>query len=454
MRKIIWVVLIAVLLMLPGQSFAQQGQVYFIYASTQYDRRDEAGAYREPLKAEIHWFPLDQPEAERLIEVAPFDLYRLSPDGSHLAFKGIRRDGNFYVLDLNDGKLTTLDYQQPTQEFLSDQYWIKSGSMVWSPDGQKLAFTASEGGNSSARGDVYVYDVQSGGVMKMTGNLTILQSLIVPSSWSPDGQWLVVYGAWSQTDGPTSLVPVFESGVISADGQTFLELANKANTCRLVWSPDMHWLASDTECFAGIGNPTSLMLIPFDPKPVTSDGRREDQFVSPLVLDWGFSSSWSYHYKTPIWKDAHTVIAYRGLEPIMFGNMPDELVKRYTVEGLISFDTQDYSQNALPITVFDSSTVQIGDWYADEPDEKGILAYNPVSNRLLELPKTIQSCPISFALQIEAQGDYVSVLDACSSEERRSQAKITVYETGAYREVFSATAEENEYLLPLGFGKL
>jgi hypothetical protein len=90
----------------------------------------------------------------------------------------------------------------------------------------------------------------------------------------------------------------------------------------------------------------------------------------------------------------------------------------------------------------------LGNWLA-ATGKNGITAVNPINDRLLEFPDTIQTCPISYALQIEAQGDFAAVIDAC--EQPFLPAVIRIYETTSYSEILSITAEEAEFIKPLGF---
>lgn len=62
------------------------------------------------------------------------------------------------------------------------------GTGEWSPDGQKLAF---EGGMDSDNSDLYVYDSASGSVTRMTTG----PALDFGPSWSPDGKYIVHFGA-------------------------------------------------------------------------------------------------------------------------------------------------------------------------------------------------------------------------------------------------------------------
>lgn len=436
-------------LLLPIQNSADADPVYFIYTGTQYRSFNaETGSYNEPMLTEIRWFPLDNPTMVTRVEVPHFYHYALSPSGTHLAFKETDRNGSFYILNLRDQSLTLLDYREPVQEFLNDDHTHRAGSLLWSPDGSKLAFTGSPDGERTTRADVLVYDVSTGRITTMTDSISIVRTLILPSSWSPDGAWLVVYGAWTETEQDGSIRPLFRSGALSADGQQFLELAPSFNTCRLHWSPDMRWLASETSCFAGTGNSSGLLLIPFNPEPVTYNDRRLDEVITPLRLDWYSSGAWNYSYHHPIWKDANTLIAHRRLTPVTFGYLPDEITDEFTARGWISFDVNTYSENAILPNLSDLPTARLGNWLA-AMGENGITAFNPIIDRVLEFPDTIRTCPISYALQIEAQGDYAAVIDAC--EQPFLPAVIRIYETISYNEDLSITANEAEFIKPLGF---
>ena len=63
-------------------------------------------------------------------------------------------------------------------------------SLVWSPDGQTLAFIGAQDGNSS---DLYTYTMADGKIHRLTTG----PAHVYAPSWSPDGKYIVTYGVES-----------------------------------------------------------------------------------------------------------------------------------------------------------------------------------------------------------------------------------------------------------------
>lgn len=146
-----------------------------------------------------------------------YDLkHAVSPDGKWLAFY-TGTDEEPYDISLNlmaipDGSITPISkllspeypgnmravfnyYAQQGYEFDGMHYsakmtfsWAISRIFEWSPDGRFLAFAAQLSGPSS---DLYVYDVQTGEIRRLTDDLRIL----IDVTWSPDGKWLLYENA-------------------------------------------------------------------------------------------------------------------------------------------------------------------------------------------------------------------------------------------------------------------
>lgn len=429
------VVLLSLSMLISFQStVAQDTETGFVYAITKADDT-----------AQIRWFLVNNSLDENVVDVPYFDKYTISPIGTHIAFSE-QGTGLVHILDFRDHSLTTLEYYQPVQEFLWDEHYHRSGTLLWAPEGDRLAFTgmlAPWDGRNKTEADVFIYTLETATLENVTQDIPVIQDAITPASWSPDGQWLILLGAWQEHDNE----PIGRTGALSRDGQTFLELAPGFMTCRLVWSPDMRWLASETACFEGAaGGSSRLMVIPFNPETLEGSDMRIDEAVSPLFLGWE-GSSWIYYYGPPVWVNHHTLITRRRLAPITWGI--ESIEDEFSSQGLIRFDLSTYSEVLFTGADFEELIPKHRDWFLAQSsdDTIGLIAYNPLLEETLHIPESVQMCPPSYALHIEAQGDYIAVMDACHSR----PFAMHVYETTNYETIFSVEMSTDESIRPLGF---
>ena len=97
-----------------------------------------------------------------------------SPSWSPTGAMAIAMRGDIYVVDAPGGE---------PRRVIEDAYAGGNGGPVWSPDGERIAFTS--GGSGFAQ--IGVVDVASGGVTPITYEPNEHGDV----SWSPDGEWLV-----------------------------------------------------------------------------------------------------------------------------------------------------------------------------------------------------------------------------------------------------------------------
>ena len=140
-----------------------------------------------------------------------------SPDGERIVFRA-RREGHFenkfavtyeiYVMDANG-----VNQQRLTNN--RDNEW----SPVWSPDGNRIAFSADRKGNLS-NFEIYVMDADGGNQQRLTVNRIDDSS----PSWSPDGERIAFV---SNRDGPVrDGLPTPDIYVMDADGGNQQKLTN------------------------------------------------------------------------------------------------------------------------------------------------------------------------------------------------------------------------------------
>lgn len=168
----------------------------------------------------------------------PDDVYihdlkhAVSPDGKWLAFHAGSTKTPYNLtlnlLSIPDGtihpitKLFSSTYPKdlgPVADFYEKQgllqvepeYVISQTitGFAWSPDGKYLAFAGQMDGPSS---DLYIYDLQTGTIRRLTDDLYILNGGI---TWSPNGKWLLTTDTTLQMDYASSMLHR-----IKADGAT------------------------------------------------------------------------------------------------------------------------------------------------------------------------------------------------------------------------------------------
>lgn len=440
----------------PSREETRNDEVLLLYVYGQQTTLDDPSQAAQPEISQIRWVSLNTAHQEIVANVPDLAAYMISPDNTHIAFE--EATGQIHILDLLDHSIITLELHDPKYEFLWDEHYLRSGSLLWSPDGTRLAFTGSTMSSEPSNrpeANVYIYDIETGELENPTKSIPI--RAVLPASWSPDSRWLMIYGAWSEkTNAQGYVMPVFGSAAISLDDDRFLELAPGYETCRLQWSPDMQWVASNLGCSAPIGASSGLTLIPFDPEPLEGgyEGfERLDQVISPIVLDWQTSRSWFYYYGSPLWIDDEILVTYRRIGPMTMGLLSEAKATELSSEGLVSFNVQTQSEVLFTGDEFRDTVHKLENWFvtADESGHIGRTAYNPLIDQYLHIPPVVRTCPIQYAMQIDAAGSFVAVLDACYPPDEMAPYAVRIYETEEYKEIVTLEIPDGVYIQPIGF---
>jgi roadblock/LC7 domain-containing protein len=156
-------------------------------------------AYRNGAAAsgsQLVWFDR---EGKSLGVLGPPGIYgggpTLSPDGNRAAVD--RSDAgtgnrNVWVLDVARGVPTRFTFES-----------VQDGSPAWSPNGTRLVFGSARG--AAGTDGLYQKDSSGSGTEEL-----LLQSggLIVPNSWSPDGQYLLYSAPGQKTGSDLWVLPV------------------------------------------------------------------------------------------------------------------------------------------------------------------------------------------------------------------------------------------------------
>jgi Tol biopolymer transport system component len=147
----------------------------------------------------------------------------LSPDGTRLAASRLsatnaENTSDIFIIELSRGAASRVTFDPSI-----------NGSMIWSPDGRRIAFASNRGGNEG------IYVKNASGAGEETPLLTRRDQLFVrPNAWTPDGGTIVYhtlsrdtgYDIWTvPTDGKGEAKPFIvtrfneKGGAVSPDGR-------------------------------------------------------------------------------------------------------------------------------------------------------------------------------------------------------------------------------------------
>ena len=196
-RIALWMAPLAILVLIVG-CFASGPEIVFVSES--------------PQGREIFLLdPVDGATRQLTVGDAVEEHPTLSPDGVRLAYV-TGGTGRLVVTQLELGR------DSSTARVVDGNV---SGSPVWSPEGDRLAFASQKNGGT----ELYVAPIEGGSIVRITEN----EAEERLGDWSPDGEWLV-----------------FDSAGDSSGPGLWLRNVNGVNTIRLtegndnspVWSPD------------------------------------------------------------------------------------------------------------------------------------------------------------------------------------------------------------------------
>lgn len=383
----------------------------------------------DPTRAYLCLLAVSALDEEQCLNLPAFHSYAFSPDYSFLAVRTVE-NGQTLVLNLDTQEQFSLPFCQPLQEFLWDAHSQQSGTLTWSPDSQFLAFTGVETTDSCTvhqLGGIYLYDTQSQETRLLTEDIAHDGAFVTPASWSPDGEWLMLYGAWSEN--PTASEQRFRSAIIARDGSQFREVAPQHPTCRLQWSPDMQWLASNTDCVSPIGTGSRFIAIPFDFAPIEIENSDQplylDYIVHPLQFGQHPINGWQTSYSPPIWLESDILASYREITSVspLNAHLPVETQARYHSSGLAFIGLTTLSEMIL-LDLTGTQTRQHQNFLIIT-DEEGLTVMNIRNNQQRVLALDYAPCLPNDVIQISEQVDFIATLNNCTLEPL--SATITIH---------------------------
>lgn len=162
-------------------------------------------------------------------KIGPAGVFRprISPDGKRVAF-GANSDPDsrdIWVMDIARSVQTRFTFG-PSANI----------SPVWSPDGSRIAFASGR----QSGDDIYVKSTSGGGNAEP---LLVLDGRNYPSDWSSDGRY-IAYTSVSTKNSGKAVIWVLS---LFGDRKPFPYLESQFNERNAVFSPDVHWIAYDSD---------------------------------------------------------------------------------------------------------------------------------------------------------------------------------------------------------------
>ena len=171
------------------------------------------------------WFDRQGKQTGIFGDLGPDTGAVLSPDGTRAAGRdaGASANGDVWLLDFARGVRTRLTFRQ-----------APGSQPVWSADGTRIAFS---GGNNADT----IFEKSASGASDEKELFKKPGAIMVPTSWSPDGRFLLFYITNEQGGGDMYVLPLDEGK--DRERKPALLLGTQFAEGQAVFSPDGRWVA-------------------------------------------------------------------------------------------------------------------------------------------------------------------------------------------------------------------
>lgn len=365
-------------------------------------------------------------------------VYAVPTTGTHIAFAN--SDGTIIIFDIASGESLMLDVTlNMHNEMIYDHAYVFSRSMIWSSDGENLAFT----GNVDGQTAIFVYSVTDEQLVNLTTDSPLPYSRIEVTSWSPDDQWLVLMVEWENGDDAEN--SQVSPALISTTGQ-LIPLLDAERLCRVAWSPQGNRLASTTRCYHGppTYDDTDVLVVDFLVGELT-----------PPTRTTRISAPDSMHMltQTPFWLDEERFAVIRNIGPIGVNLSPDDFREEVVVYE-VSSDGQILSEDVIfdeiDFGAFVTNSWAI--WYESRRDSDyqwHLKGYNLVDGRILDIPVE-GLCPAAYA-RVSQDNQWLSLQIGCQEDQ---ESAVLIYDLASYEHSMTIPVNDYDVVQAWGFMRL
>jgi WD40 repeat protein len=222
----------------------------------------EKGAPKGGISGRLTWFDRQGKVVGTVGEPGLYRTLTISPDGKRVAFERAdprTQNRDIWLLDIANGKTT---------RFTSNPAW--EAFPTWSPDGSRVIFTSNRNGTYN----LYQKAADSAGNEELLYESTEGKG---PTSWSPDGHFLLYYSLGQ----PTHIRLLAVAGPADRKPIPLVDPPFTSITAR--FSPDGRWIVYTSN----ESGQTEISVRPFD--------SAKGSFGNPIVVTSGGGG-------TPLWR--------------------------------------------------------------------------------------------------------------------------------------------------------